>query len=333
MAKIDILVPVYNAQPYLRKCMDSILSQTFQDFQLILIDDGSTDKSGEICDEYAADNEKVKVAHQENQGVAAARNRGIKESTSQYVTFVDSDDYVDRRYLETLYQAVRKHHANLAVSCHIDISNGQRLTKACREEREENTRILSREDAYRYMLDDTPMLMAAWGKMYERNLLSSIQYPPGEIYEDIKVIDQIVEASDIIAYTSYRGYYHVQRGESVTGNLLLCHETLLENERYLKAFIDENYPDISKIARAHYLEHCFSLFNAMLTNPLYQQERKDLKREIIKEWKLLIFGKNSAPLKRMGTICLMLGIPWYRFVWKLFKTMDKRRGLSQSHGN
>lgn len=101
--KISVIVPVYNVEKYLSRCIDSILSQTFTDFELLLVDDGSTDKSGEICDEYAKTDARIKVFHTENRGVSAARNLGIKEASADWISFVDSDDWVEDKYLSDLY--------------------------------------------------------------------------------------------------------------------------------------------------------------------------------------------------------------------------------------
>ncbi len=101
--KISVIVPVYNVEKYLSRCIDSILSQTFTDFELLLVDDGSTDKSGEICDEYAKTDARIKVFHTENRGVSAARNLGIKEASADWICFVDSDDWVEKKFLSDLY--------------------------------------------------------------------------------------------------------------------------------------------------------------------------------------------------------------------------------------
>ena len=108
MPLISVIVPIYNAEAYLSRCVDSILGQTFSDFELILVDDGSTDKSGAICDYYVSKDERVKVIHQHNSGVSAARNAGLEASKSRYVTFVDSDDYILDCFLSSLYSAITK---------------------------------------------------------------------------------------------------------------------------------------------------------------------------------------------------------------------------------
>lgn len=112
---ISIIVPVYKVEAYLKKCVDSILAQTYQKYELILVDDGSPDRCGEICDQYARDCAAVRVIHQANQGQAAARNNGVKSSTGELITFIDSDDYVEPDYLEYLLGLLRRYNADIAV--------------------------------------------------------------------------------------------------------------------------------------------------------------------------------------------------------------------------
>lgn len=112
---ISIIVPVYNVEPYLEQCIDSILNQSFRDFELILVDDGSPDRCGEICDRYAAADDRIRVIHQKNGGVSAARNAGMEVSKGKYIVFVDSDDMVHPLYLEHLYKAIQKHNADISM--------------------------------------------------------------------------------------------------------------------------------------------------------------------------------------------------------------------------
>ena len=115
MAQISVIVPVYNTEKYLHRCIDSILAQTYTDFELLLINDGSTDESGEICDEYAKKDSRIVVIHKVNEGVSIARNTGIKRSSSKYITFIDSDDYIANDMIEQLYIALHNTESDISV--------------------------------------------------------------------------------------------------------------------------------------------------------------------------------------------------------------------------
>lgn len=316
--KIGIIVPVYNAERYIRTCIESILNQTFQDFELILINDGSTDESGKICDEYAEKNKRIKVIHSIHKGVSAARNRGLEENRHEYVTFIDADDYVSRRYLGTLYRIMRKNKADLVISCGKTV-NGYKDGKAQNNsisKRKQIERVVTKSEAYKYMLTDRQVITSVWGKLYHRGVLQSVQYPEGEIYEDMKVIDKIIEKSSRIVYTSYAGYFYVQTPKSITrGNPSLKHLELLENEQQLRDFIDRKYPEISNEAKRHYFWSCFYVLGILVLLPQYERESQSLRNKIISEWKFLLFSRYTAVLEKAATLCLALGLPCYRFVW------------------
>lgn len=182
MSRVAVLVPVYNVAPYLKRSVDSLLAQTYTDFDLLLVDDGSTDESATICDEYAAKDKRVTVIHQENRGVAAARNVGIDwardKSQAEYIAFVDSDDWVEPTYLEELVNGVS---SGADVSCvgfaRVDAS-GNRTQQFWGE----SWRVVSPED---YIVsDDTFARVSAWGKLYRKSIFDGVRYPEGRIMED-----------------------------------------------------------------------------------------------------------------------------------------------------
>ena len=130
MPEISVIVPVYHVENKIRRCIDSILAQSFTDFELILVDDGSPDKSGEICDEYAKTDARIRVIHQENKGASAARNCGIKDAKGSYLSFVDSDDYVDKDYLKTLFDTINQSDSDIAMCCFYSVSDDGSVTES-----------------------------------------------------------------------------------------------------------------------------------------------------------------------------------------------------------
>lgn len=319
MAEIGIVVPVYNAERYLKTCIESILCQTFQNFEIILIDDGSTDTSRIICDEYASENKKIKVVHIEHKGVSTARNIGLNINNNEYITFIDADDYVDERYLETLYYSIRRNKADLVISRGKIVSENEmvRLRNSEYYVKKSKEHVISKSEAYKYMLTDRQIITSVWGKLYHKSLFQSIRYPDGEIYEDMKVIDKIIESSQTIVYISYAGYFYVQTSESITrGNVSLLHMTLLQNEEHLLEFIKKKYPEISNEAKKHYLWSCFFVLSILVLHPKYLKECQMLRNKIVVEWKFLIFSKYTSFLEKVATICLLFGVSFYRVVWK-----------------
>lgn len=196
MPRISVIVPVYKVEAYLSRCVDSILNQTFRDFELILVDDGSPDACGEICEEYARRDSRIHVIHQENGGLSAARNAGIdwvfENSDSRYVAFVDSDDYVAPEYLERLLNATENTGCLISV-CGIALTKGEALP----ETEEETPLVMSAEDYYCSGEIHDGRTMVAWNKLYDRSLFESLRYPKGKLHED--------------EFTTYRAVYQAGR--------------------------------------------------------------------------------------------------------------------------
>lgn len=214
MPLISIIVPVYKVQLLLERCVDSILGQTFPDFELILVDDGSPDDSGRICDEYARKDSRVLVIHQHNGGLSAARNTGIAwvfaNSDSQWLMFVDSDDWIREDCLQKLYDAAVEHNCSLS-ACGFYRTAGE----AFPEEAGNETVCLSADDFYcGQMADMIPV--SAWGKLYHRSLFRELRYPVGKLHEDEFTTYLAVYASERVAATTSRMYAYYQNLGGIT---------------------------------------------------------------------------------------------------------------------
>ena len=179
---VSVIVPVYKVEPYLRRCVDSILNQSFQDFELILVDDGSPDSCGAICDEYAARDSRIHVIHQENKGLSGARNTGIDHANGEYLAFVDSDDKWSPYFLESLYKALKEHDADIS-QCRWEYMHGDEIKEAynpnakceCFTGREMLSNLYIQTGAY---------YVVAWNKLYKKELFEEIRYQEGRIHED-----------------------------------------------------------------------------------------------------------------------------------------------------
>lgn len=210
--EIDVIVPVYNVENYLRKCIDSILNQTFRKFQLILVDDGSTDTSGEICDEYEKKDSRVVVLHKKNGGISSARNCGIERSNAPYLTFVDSDDYVAPDLLEHLYNCIKKEKADVSACrlCEIyDRKPEKRIGgKPCR--------VVSSREAVRLVMEAEIISVHSVGKLYKKELFETVKYPDGRTAEDAFVIVDILKQCKRIVITTAEKYFYIHHENSIT---------------------------------------------------------------------------------------------------------------------
>lgn len=215
MPLISVIVPVYNVKDYLAECIESILLQTLKDFELILIDDGSTDNSGEICDEYEKREHRIKVLHKKNGGLSSARNAGIDIAKGKYICFIDSDDYVKNTYLEYLYELVKSQKCQIAVCSIIrfDVVHGTFSSI-----NDDNKVYLSTEAAFRYMfLHEKYYGVFAWNKLYKKELFNDIRYPEGKYYEDSGTTYKLFDLCTNIAFGGTPQYfYRVGRKGQIT---------------------------------------------------------------------------------------------------------------------
>ena len=219
MPEISIIVPVYNVEKYFKNCIESILSQTFKDFELILVNDGSTDSSGNICDEYAKRDNRIKVIHQENKGQASARNKGLDIARGKYIGFVDSDDTIHPRMYEILYDLIIKSNSDISFcSYKYTFSTGK----------EDNININIREinqisniQAISSLFDKDigVELVVPWNKLYNKELFKNIRFETGRLHEDEFMAHRILYNCKKITYVDNELYYYLQREGSTMSQI------------------------------------------------------------------------------------------------------------------
>ena len=213
MAEVSIIVPVYQVENYLHKCVDSILAQTFTDFELILVDDGSTDRSGQICDEYAEMDERVKVIHKENSGPSDTRNRGIEQAAGNYFMFVDSDDYIAPTMVECLYQSILKENADIA-ACNFlysfeDDRNQDFSTNIQWE-------VVSGAEIFYNRKNDRSCgyWTVVWNKLYKSKVFGKLRFRAGKYYEDEFWANDIYQMDIKMVTIPECLYYYRQHGNN-----------------------------------------------------------------------------------------------------------------------
>lgn len=215
---VSVIVPVYKVEAYLRRCVDSILAQTFGGFELILVDDGSPDRCGEICDAYAAEDSRITVIHKPNGGLSSARNAGIEkviaEKKSEWITFIDSDDSVTPDYLEALFDAVSSTGLSVAIGGVMAVDNNNAIIY---EQYEREERVLSPEEL---TVRFTSLGTWAWAKLYRLEDFVNIRYPEGKLYEDRHTTHLVTYKYEKLAMVNrpIYLYYHDRPGNIVSNN-------------------------------------------------------------------------------------------------------------------
>lgn len=198
---VSVIVPVYNISGYIERCLKSVCGQSYENLEIVVVDDGSTDESGKICDEFAAKDKRVKVYHKKNGGLSDARNFGIKKARGEFVALVDGDDFVQKDYVRNMVK-VASEDVDIVV-CGFDKTIPDSMTMSGRDAA---VRLLTRQDN---------LEIVAWNKLYRRELFDEIQYPNGEKHEDSLTTYKLLAAARVIKYIPESLYYYVVREGSI----------------------------------------------------------------------------------------------------------------------
>ena len=212
---ISIIIPVYKVEKYLEKCIESVLKQTYTNLEIFLIDDGSPDNCGKICDEYAKKDSRIEVIHKANGGLSDARNVGISKAKGRYIGFVDSDDYIKENMYEILLNLIKKYDADVSICNLYDVIDGNEYIR----NKENGIREYSRLDILKEVLLDKNIQSYAWNKLYKKELFDEVKYPIGKKYEDIGTTFYIFEKCNKIVVTSEPEYYYLKRSDSLVNNV------------------------------------------------------------------------------------------------------------------
>ncbi len=216
---ISVIVPVYNVEDYLCQCLDSILRQSYKNLQIILVDDGSTDQSGKICDEYGKKDKRIEIIHKANGGLSDARNVGLASATGKFIAFVDSDDYIADTLYETLLGKIRLSNAPIAMCGFWAVDEGGKKIPERSSSDFKEGRYTKQEVFERLSFDDGWNLVVVWNKLYSRKVLERLWFPTGKLHEDQYIFCDLISACDSIYITPKKFYCYRQRKNSIMAGI------------------------------------------------------------------------------------------------------------------
>ncbi|SFO24716.1 Glycosyltransferase involved in cell wall bisynthesis [Pseudobutyrivibrio sp. UC1225] len=214
---ISVIVPVYNVESFLDCCITSIIKQTYTNFELILVDDGSKDSSGTICDEWYKKDSRIKVIHQSNGGLSAARNAGLNQAKGEYICFVDSDDFLKENYLEAFMIAMKKTDADIAI-CDIVSSRLAETEKPLDEVIILNSSKECREWLVNPLSREYVLMVVSWNKMYKREIFNDLRFDKGKFHEDEFMINKLLQKINKVTFVPIKSYVYRNNDESITGS-------------------------------------------------------------------------------------------------------------------
>ena len=245
-AKISVIVPVYKVEPYLDKCVSSIVNQTYKNLEIILVDDGSPDNCPAMCDAWAEKDSRIRVMHKTNGGLSDARNAGMAVATGKLMAFVDSDDWIVPDMYEYLYQRLTEDNSDIA-ACGVqmvweDKTPSRTLTR-------EGSCVLNQEEAMRAIIEESWLKQPVWYKLYKTELVRDILFPVGKYHEDVFWSYQAVGRAQRVSVSDHIGYYYLQRGGSIMGEgYSLKRLDAVEAKIQRCAHIQERFPALSPLA-------------------------------------------------------------------------------------
>ena len=299
MCIISVIVPVYNVEKYLKRCVDSILNQTFTDFELILVDDGSNDKSINICDEYVDLDSRVHVIHQDNKGQAFARNLGIEKSKGDYIAFIDSDDVVHPQYLEILYNACKKNKCDLSCCCSFEFSDYKKISFDKDIVTASSMLTIDEKLLEKLFYSKEYLYGVVWGKLIKKEIVLRNLFTPGRIYEDSALVCKwLYEACNIVKVDSSPLYfYYINEKGTMRGEFSYKQADILwsmsEQDRFYKNI---KYNKMRTVVLSHYMisaTNCYVKSKAVLSDKKFAKKIKymALKKYVCNFWRIQLKGK------------------------------------------
>ena len=314
---ISIIVPIYRVEKYISKCLDSILSQTYKNLEIILVNDGSDDDSISIAKYYAKKDNRIVIIEEDNKGLSCARNNGINSSNGEYITFVDSDDYIEKDYIEKLYNGIKKYKVDIAIGGHNTIySNGK-----IKEKYSNNEYVIDSKEALEKLLYVDDIDSFAWSKLYKKSLFDEIKFPRCRLFEDIATTYKLIDSVDKVCVVSYPIYNYVIREGSITTDEFSNKKmdlivSAIEMTHYLK----NKYKDLAKACDAYLMyAHLETIKLLASSKHKYKKEQKELVYYIRKHYIDYIKDKRVNNKNKIDVLIVTLSFNLYKLIYKLTK--------------
>ena len=303
---ISVIIPVYNVEKFLPKCIESVVNQTYVNIEILLIDDGSTDSSGKICDNYAKLDQRITVVHQVNEGVSGARNNGMKLIHGNYVAIIDSDDFLDLRYIEVMYDLIKKEAADIVRCGHFYSNEEGECFGDVIDESYLCRKVLDKKTAMQMLIEDCEIQSFTWDKLYRRNILEGIEFPAGRYNQDIAIMHRIFDKAEKVVWTNEKLYFYRQRegsilhsrGEKLNRDQMFAYEQRID-------FLQKDYPELKEQMVIRYVNFCIACYCwAIKENKKNMQfdifgKLKKSKKEIMKKK----YGDKKFRLKVFFSTC------------------------------
>ena len=296
---VSIIVPVYNVEKYLPECIDSILNQSYKNLEIILVDDGSTDESGRICDLYAKEDRRIKVVHKQNGGLSDARNAGIEESKGEYLAFVDSDDSIQYHYVEKMLNVMANSHCDVVQCAYERIFEDGRHVPYGVISLEADGRTI--QNYFYESIYNPEGFDVACNKLYKRGLFAQIRYPLGRLHEDIATTYKVLfEATKIVVIPEVLYHYRVRQGSITSGESLQSLLDWQEAEAERLQFYSQN--DMIQMKKLSLKRYYYRLYICIRHREIRKEQRESFIRISNKLAKEILKDSGYSVKEKMGIL-------------------------------
>ena len=316
---ISVVLPIYKIEQYLDRCMKAVLGQTYENLEILMVDDGSPDNCPALCDAYAQKDPRVKALHKENGGLSDARNYGIAHATGEYIACIDPDDYVDSDYIEYLYSLIEKYGTRMSICQHMtEFDNG-----SVKDYGSEGDECMSIEKCLGRLLYHDVIDTSAWAKLYHKSLFDTVAYPKGKIFEDIgTTYALIMQCSEGIAVGYASKYHYMYHMNSIVNSVFTPRKLdLLEMTDKMGHAVVKAYPSLKQAVLRRRVYARFSTLNQMLRTEGYDKERARIIRFILHYRKQILQDPLAPKRDKIAIALLSVHYDLYRAFWISYQNM------------
>lgn len=316
MPEISIIVPVYKVEGYLKKCIESICNQTIKNIEIILVDDGSPDQCGEICDYYSKRDSRIKVIHKENGGLSDARNAGLEIAIGKYIGFVDSDDFVSSDMFELLFDLCEKNNTLIAGCDLAYVYDGTDRVDYCSNAQKY---IMTSSEFFELMLDvQKNVRTGVWNKLYKRELFNNVRFPKGKFFEDVGTMYKLIFQADMISYVSIPGYHYLKQREGAITNGKYSKKEYdrLEMSENMVQYIRKYQPQLQNAAIAFRAVNChLTIINTMITSKIKDEKMIRIIKTDLRNHYFQIIRSHISKIKKMQLLLLLINYDLYKYLY------------------
>lgn len=278
---ISVIVPIYNVEKYLARCVDSIVNQTYKNLEIILVDDGSPDLCPQMCDDYAEKESRIKVVHKKNGGLSDARNAGMAVATGEYISFIDSDDYVSDDFFGCLLDVMNKENSDIAECSVVKLYEDNRFDEFSDDL---SVKTYDTQDAMSALIAENPFHQHVWNKLYKTELVKDIPYAVGKLNEDEFWTYRVFGRANKVARLNKTMYYYFQRSSSIMGvGYNIRRLDALEGKANRQKYIENNFPELSTQAKIDLYGSCMFAYQSVLKFMSGADKKKAL--ELIRKYR------------------------------------------------